>query len=716
MRSIRGKLLLLIAVLVIGSLFVQNYFVSNVARKELGIMVEEQLNQRLASIEDNLEVQEENRKILEAQLLKDYDVLIKHEVDTVLSLVDHVYDQYLAEAARVETAEERQALYEAYRAEAVELVRPLRYDDGNYFWIDDGDYKSVLLPPDPSVEGTSRANLSDVNGTMIVQEFVDGAESFGYTYLDYYFPKPGSTVPEQKRGYVGVHEPFDFFIGTGNYLDTLLVELADFDRKQHSVMQNQVESIEDGTQVFVLNRDNTVRYANVEGMPGEAFILAKGDGKYLINAMEETRRVYDFSIRDDRFDGTYAVSYIDRPDLGVKVLIMKHHDLVYASLNAMLAAAMKTLAGVVVAALLLTLLVANYLTHPIKRLREDMEGVATGDLSVEAAVTTKDEIGELATTFNLMVDKLKDLVQNARGISESVSSTSALISEMIGQTTLAIEQVAETTEDISAGAGEQVSATMRGVEATTALDGESKAIVEKTKIMRDTVQGMTEQNKHGMQVMTTLIEKQEHTVASVGDIGRIIGELNDRVFKINEFTDAIDDIAEQTNLLALNASIEAARAGEHGRGFAVVAEEIRKLAEESSVSAGEIKDIVSSIQNETKRAVNVVKTTEQTVQEQDRAFSDTQTVFKTLEHSVEETAGQIDGVYGAMGNFDGLKNKVVELVDQIHSVAENTAASTVQVSASVEEQTATMNELNQKIAHLAAEAESLRDSLGQFKV
>lgn len=101
-----------------------------------------------------------------------------------------------------------------------------------------------------------------------------------------------------------------------------------------------------------------------------------------------------------------------------------------------------------------------------------------------------------------------------------------------------------------------------------------------------------------------IANSQMHSITdTVQELSDVIHSLDNRSNEINQITEAITEISDQTNLLALNAAIEAARAGESGRSFSIVAEEIKKLAEESAVSAKQITVLISTIQNETTTAM-----------------------------------------------------------------------------------------------------------------
>lgn len=161
-------------------------------------------------------VSEENVEQLEGFLLESYDQKIKEEVQIVVSQLDGVYSGI---EAGIITEEEAKLL-------AANVVRSARYENGGYFWADDSDGNNVVLLGREDVEGNNRIDLQDVEGNYLIRDIISaGLAGGGYT--DYYFPKPNETEAKQKRAYSLHYEPFDWIIGTGNYIDDIDLVVAD---------------------------------------------------------------------------------------------------------------------------------------------------------------------------------------------------------------------------------------------------------------------------------------------------------------------------------------------------------------------------------------------------------------------------------------------------------------------------------------------------------
>jgi len=149
-------------------------------------------------------------RTLQEALTEDYDRTIRWQVETAIGVIDGVHDRYLSGALDESSA---QAL-------AADLVRDLRYGEEGYFWIDTYAGDNIVLLGSAS-EGTNRFDLQDVNGKFLVQEIIEAGRTPGGGFTDYWFPRAGSDEALPKRGYSLAFEPWEWVIGTGNYVDDI---------------------------------------------------------------------------------------------------------------------------------------------------------------------------------------------------------------------------------------------------------------------------------------------------------------------------------------------------------------------------------------------------------------------------------------------------------------------------------------------------------------
>ena len=151
---------------------------------------------------------------LEVQLYNAYDMTIKREIETMISLIDS-YDS-IYEKQNKPIVERQNAIKE--------IIRNIRYGAKGYFWIDTFDGINVLLPPSPASEGKSRIDFKDVNEFYVVQHCIEVGKKGG-EFFDFWFPKPGSDTPYPKRGYSLAYAKYEWVIGTGNYIDEIETEV-----------------------------------------------------------------------------------------------------------------------------------------------------------------------------------------------------------------------------------------------------------------------------------------------------------------------------------------------------------------------------------------------------------------------------------------------------------------------------------------------------------
>ena len=169
---------------------------------------------------------EENLKAINTVLNDDYDALIKSEVESAVTMLNHIYGRY--EKGEI-TLDEAKKL-------GADTLRDMRYGEEGYFWADTLEGDNIVLLGN-ATEGTNRYEFQDVNGKYIIKELIAKAKEGG-GYLDYYFPKPGEEEASLKRAYATIFEPFQWEIGTGNYIDTIQAISDGFEAENKRLMNN----------------------------------------------------------------------------------------------------------------------------------------------------------------------------------------------------------------------------------------------------------------------------------------------------------------------------------------------------------------------------------------------------------------------------------------------------------------------------------------------
>ncbi|PHN33247.1 methyl-accepting chemotaxis protein [Pseudomonas sp. ICMP 460] len=231
--------------------------------------------------------------------------------------------------------------------------------------------------------------------------------------------------------------------------------------------------------------------------------------------------------------------------------------------------------------------------QPLSDLVRQAEALGAGDLSARLNVSSHDEIGQLARSFNQMGEALSTMVSHIRTAAEEVNSRARALSGLSGGAYDGMEQQSGEITSM-AGAVEEFSAT-------------SLNIADNMGNTERLAQENAQQTRIGRTSMQEASSSLEHIAAALNSTATVINTLGQRSQEIGGIVGVITSIAEQTNLLALNAAIEAARAGEQGRGFAVVADEVRNLASRTRQATDEISVMIQSIQQETGNAISTME-------------------------------------------------------------------------------------------------------------
>lgn len=367
-----------------------------------------------------------------------------------------------------------------------------------------------------------------------------------------------------------------------------------------------------------------------------------------------------------------------------------------------------------IVAAIVSQLFAKTISRPINSLLKVMEKVKDGDLSTDINIKSNDEIGVVGEYFKDAISSISNLLGNVQGVSTELSESATTLAATAEETSASSEEVARTVEEIAGGATNQASDAEEGAIIAKDLSIKFQELSENKDGLVLSTNNVVKANDEGINAIKVLRDKTELSNKANTDIEIVIAELNNKTQNITNILNAISSIADQTNLLALNASIEAARAGEHGRGFAVVADEIRKLAEESSKSAEEIRDIVTNIQSDSKKTVNSMNDLKGIASEQSEAVDLVGGTFDIILTSVDDMSDQIDKIGSSVNSLEEDKDAIVNSIENISAVSEETAAAAEEVTATMAQQTIAVEDLSKSAEVLNEISAHLNDELSKF--
>lgn len=428
---------------------------------------------------------------------------------------------------------------------------------------------------------------------------------------------------------------------------------------------------------------------------------------------------------EEQTEGYKYVDYNGSKHLFLYSRIEEHGFTVCALVpRAVITAQAKDIRNITVAIVIVAFLVAVFIgsmisigmTNAMKVMMEKLEAASNGDLTVHVSLKRKDEFRKLSGSVNNMISKTKGMIEDTIGISDELGGAAETVSGNSKVLLDATENITAAINEIEQGVIQQAADSDNCMKQMDMLAEKMNAVSESAnKIASAAGEAITTVN-NGRMTIGDLSDKASDTVRITGDIIEGVESLESASRQIESIIGAINEIADQTSLLSLNASIEAARAGEAGRGFAVVADEIRKLADQSSASANQIKKIIDDINEKTAVTVETAKKASEIVENQGESLSKTIAMFNQIEHQVENLVGELSQISVSIQGMENSKNETMLVMESISAVSEETAAMVEEVNATAERQLAAVQKLNSQAEDLSVNSERLISTVGAFKV
>ncbi|CAM4446472.1 methyl-accepting chemotaxis protein [Paenibacillus typhae] len=364
----------------------------------------------------------------------------------------------------------------------------------------------------------------------------------------------------------------------------------------------------------------------------------------------------------------------------------------------------------------LGLLISRMIVRPVKEVRGLLLQAEHGDFTVKSSYVSKDEIGGLSASFNEMTARLQSIFSSVQESSHFVASTSEELSASAEQNSHASGHIAETVQELVSGTEKQADIAEDTSASISDMTGYTRTIADHTEQMKQDALHASRMSLEGNQAITEVTSQMNSISTNVTSLFEAVNSLNSRSAQIGEIISVISGISAQTNLLALNASIEAARAGEHGRGFAVVAGEVRKLAEQSNKSTEQVTQLIHLIQQDTEATLHTMDTASKEVHAGLNVVNDAGSSFRKIDEAVSRFVDQIGDISEALQKLAGGAVNVNTSIEEVSSVARDSASLSQNISAATEEQLASMQEISSSAQALASLADDLQKIVNQFKI
>ncbi len=384
--------------------------------------------------------------------------------------------------------------------------------------------------------------------------------------------------------------------------------------------------------------------------------------------------------------------------------------------NSMLVTMIMLMGIGLIISIIIGMVLGRLLTGPINQLMAIMRKVKEGNLTVDVKINSKDEIGELAVSFENMISSQKNMIIKIKTMATNLNNSTKILGKVSEEINTSFDEVSSSVSDVAQGTNSQaedlshIHSTM--IEFGNQLDSVSGLIAE--------VNNQTDTINEKADISNKQLVELDESISLIKESFEVVKEnivtLNNNISDITQITQVINSVSEQTDLLALNAAIEAARAGEAGKGFAVVAEEIRKLAVQVKDSLGDIDSIVGKISDNAGKTVITTDKVGNQLLDQVKIIHYSIECFTGIISAVEDIIPKMDKINDSSKSVNNKNKQIIERVQSSSAVAEEISASTEEISSITEEVHTSSNDILKTNNELYRDFNKLYEEVNKFNV